>query len=173
MSNGASSDPSTIHSSEAWRERLACRGRPKFVPADFSSDERLYRGFKIDELDEAGVVDANTLRLPDLSCNWSRFSEPEDIRHRMAGCEKDGCYSLSVENARYDEFATACHSPICGEMIENYSHVELREIYDDETIHTEPPQGREKRKNRTAKAMRLAWRTHIVNNITVEFNPEQ
>lgn len=167
MSSDPSSVPSMPQSSERWRERLDCGGRPKLSPMEFYPSDKLYRGFKADELDDSGTLDANTLRLPDLSCNWSRISLPNDIRFRMPGCENDGCYSFTVEAARFDQFATICHAPICDEEIENYSHSEIRELFEGESVLSEPPQNRGKKKSRKAK--RFAWRTHLINNLVIEF----
>jgi hypothetical protein len=55
-----------------------CRGRQALPPSEFHLSDELYRGFTADDLDEEGRLDAESLRLPDLSCNWSRFSIPED-----------------------------------------------------------------------------------------------
>jgi hypothetical protein len=93
---------------------LACADRLILTPADVRLDDKLYRGFRSEELDDEGKLDADTLRLPDLSCNWNRFSIPHDIRYRMPGCEQDGCYAITVETARYKSFATPCHDPMCG-----------------------------------------------------------
>jgi hypothetical protein len=129
--------------------------------------DKLYRGFKAEELDDGGLIDTDTLRLPDLSCNWDRFSLAADIRHRP-GCERDGCYAITVEIARYKSFATPCHDPICGVDFENYPHVEIRELLETETVLDTPPKNRKKRR----KVLRGEWKTNIVNNLERVFEPD-
>ena len=149
------------------RWRLACRRRPRFSPADFRSTDGLYRDFSADDLDDEGVLDSNALRLPDLSCNWSRFSIPEDILHREGGSLSNGCFEVTVEIVRYKEFATPCHDPIC-EGIANYSHVEVRELREGEDVHAEPEKLRKKRR----KSLRAEWRVHITHNLEVKLAPK-
>src|SRR5271157_3678051 len=77
--------------------------RYKFTPIDFDPFESLYRGFrKIDLPDQLGELRANSFSFPNISCNWNRFSKPVDIRKRAGGLPTDGCYSFTVEQARYD-----------------------------------------------------------------------
>lgn len=139
------------------------------TPADFRLDDRLYRGFRADELDDDGKLDVDTLRLPDLSCNWSRFSIPHDVRFRMPGWELDGCYAITVETARYKSFATPCHDPRCNEEPENYAHVEVRELYESEPVTSTPPRNRKKKR----KAMRSEWKTNIINTLERLLEPGQ
>lgn len=142
--------------------------------SEFSPSDKLFRGFKTSELDEHGELDADTLRLPDLSCNWDRFSLPDDIRYRMPGCDADGCYSITVATVRYNSFANVVHDPICGKApnrVENYAHVEVRELRDEEGFDTVPPKGRKKRSGKAHKLLRFKWRTNIVNNLVREFEP--
>jgi hypothetical protein len=150
---------------------LACRGRPTLSPSDFKATDKLFRGFKADELDDSGLIDIDTLRFPDMSCNWERFSSAEDVRHRMGGCEKDGCYAFTVEVARYKSIATTCHDPICGEEYENYSHVEIRELLENESVVSVPPKNRKSR-NKKRKVLRAEWKTNIVNHIQRVFEPD-
>jgi hypothetical protein len=132
----------------------------------------LYRGFRLDDLDDEGELDAESLRLPDLSCNWSRFSIPHDVRYRMPGCESDGCYSITVEVARYNSFATPVHEPICQQDPENYSHTEIREVYEGESIISAPPKNRKSR-SQQRKVLRLEWRVNVVTKLQrlIEPNP--
>ncbi len=109
--------------SDDWRSRLLCKGRAVLGPLEFDGSDRLYRGFKAQHLLN-GELDVNTLRLPDLSCNWARFSVPGDVRLRFGGTASDGCYSFTVEEARFEGFANVFHDPICGDVPEdeqNYS----------------------------------------------------
>jgi hypothetical protein len=130
--------------------------------------DKLFRGFKADELDDGGLIDADTLRLPDMSCNWDRFSLPEDVRHRLPGCDEDGCYAITVEVARFRSFATPCHDPICDGQNQNYSHVEIRELLESESVLESPPKNRKKRR----KVLRGEWKTNVVNHIERIFEPE-
>ncbi|MGR3180025.1 MAG: hypothetical protein ACUZ8E_18445 [Candidatus Anammoxibacter sp.] len=55
--------------------------KKKFKPSDFKVNNNLYRGFDNDDLlPNTDDIDVNTIRFPDVSCNWDRFSDPEDIR---------------------------------------------------------------------------------------------
>lgn len=149
-----------------WRLRCKLRRTAKCSPSDFRGNDLLYRDFRNDELDDEGILDTNTLRLPDMSCNWDKFSQPEDILHRARGSLSNGCYSINVETVRYKNFATPCHDPICCEQPHNYSHVEVRELYDGEETTFEPPKKRKKRR----KALRAEWKTKIIENHKVIFD---
>jgi hypothetical protein len=109
-------------------------------------------------------LDAESLRMPDLSCNWSRFSIPHDVRHRLPGCENDGCYPFTVEVARYKSFATPVHEPLCNVPTENYSHAEVRELYEGESVMSVPPRQRKSR-SKQRKVLRLEWRINIVTRL--------
>jgi hypothetical protein len=140
-------------------------------PSDFRLSDKLYRGYQADELDEDGRIDVNTIRFPDLSSNWDRFSIPHDVRHRLPDCDKDGCYSFTVESARFESFATPCHHPIRRNPIDNYSHTEVRELAEGESLLSVPPRERKGRSKR-AKELRSRWRTNLVNTLQIEFEPE-
>jgi hypothetical protein len=148
--------------------RLKIRGRPKLTPSDFASDEKLYVAFDADDIDaDSGDLIVERIRFPDFSSNWSRFSEPADIRLRPNGRLDDGCYSLTVQTARYKELATTVHDPICEAGYENYAHVEIRELLPGESVDSEPPRGR-KLSSRGRKKLRLEYRLNIVNHRTIE-----
>ena len=67
-------------------ERLKIRGRPKLRPQDFAIDDRLYVAFDRDDIDpDTSQLIPERIRFPDFSCNWSRFSEPADVRLRPNG----------------------------------------------------------------------------------------
>ncbi len=138
----------------------------KFSPSDFLIDDKLYRGFNrsdlIPDTDELGV---HSLPFPDLSCNWSRFSEPSDVRKRKNAEPTDGCFSFTVEIARYKEMATPCHDPLEDE--DNYAHVEVRQLKEDESIYFEPPKGRKLKSNK-CKRERLEYRNNLLNNLLIE-----
>lgn len=159
-----------MSSTPDWRERLECRGRTALDVTAFAESELLFRGFRFDELDVDGRIDIETLRMPDLSCNWSRFSAPDDVRRRMAGCENDGCYAIKVSDVRYEKFATPVHDPLCQSQPENYSHAEIRELLDGEAANSIPPKNR-KPAGKRRKMLRLNWRTYLVNQLQRIFDP--
>jgi hypothetical protein len=158
-------------SSRDWKNRLAIRGRPTLSLADFLVADRLFRGFSIADLDEHGDIDVASFETRDLTCNWDRLSIASDIRHRPNGRNTDGCYSLSVETARFKNLATPCHDPIATADCENYAHVEIRWLNSGEPIDFEPPHGRTPSKSKTAKAARLDWRTNAVRHLRIEIDP--
>ncbi|KJR42779.1 hypothetical protein MCHI_001314 [Candidatus Magnetoovum chiemensis] len=140
----------------------------KYTPSDYSNDDKLYRGYRFDDVnDTADTIELNAISFPDFSCNWSRFSQPEDIKEREGGLRTDGCFSFTVETARYKEMATPCHDP----LHENYSHTEVRQLKKDEKITHEPPKGRKLKNNNWSKANRMEYRQHIINSMTIEFKP--
>jgi hypothetical protein len=153
-----------------WRQPLAIRDRTVLSSASFDVEDRLYRGFCLADLDDAGNIDVASFEPMDLSCNWSRFAIPSDIRHRQGGCASDGCYSITVRTARYRSLATPCHDPIQTADYENYAHVEIRWLQPGENVLDAPPHGRRSRGGKMAKADRLAWRTNAVRNLTIELN---
>jgi hypothetical protein len=122
-------------------------------------------------LDDNGNVDVASFESRDLSCNWDRFSIPADIRHRPSGRETDGCYSMNVETARFKNRATPCHDLIATPDYQNYAHVEIRWLNVGEPTDFAPPHGRNPGKSKTAKALRLEWRTNAVRNLKFEIQP--
>lgn len=148
---------------------LACKGRTKEAIGAFLESHYLYIGYRranIDPLD--GQVTTATIRLPDWSCNWDRFSKPEDVRMRDGGQATDGCLSITVEDVRFNNYATAVHDPICNEPIENYSHCEVRTVQQGGSVNAEPPRDGSKR----GKQERLAWRRHVRNKLQVVIEAE-
>lgn len=151
---------------------MDCDGRPTLDYAAFNLSDKLYRGFVEADLDENGRIKFDSLRLPDLSCNWDRFSRPHDVRLRVASqgrtCDEDGCYSITVAEVHYGNFATVVHEPLCAQPPENYSHVEIRELFDGEDKSIAPPRNRPKKGR---KQLRHNWRANIVNTMTIELAP--
>ena len=138
-----------------------------FSPKDYYETERLFRGYRRSEVnEETGTLEANSIRFPDFSCNWSRFSTPPEVLHRENSRPGDGCYSFSVLQARYKSMGTGCHDP----LPKNYSHTEVRQLKPDEDVFTEPPKGRklDKAKDGWLKSARLEYRQNIVFNMTIE-----
>lgn len=148
--------------------------RYKYCPADFYPSDKLYHGFRTEELDPGtSQLYANSIRFPDFSCNWNRFSKPADVRLREKGLPSDGCYSFTVENARYKKMATTCHDPIHDPIYENYAHVEIRQLLPNENVLFEPPKGRNltKEKEGWSKVKKLEYRQHILYNLIREIEP--
>ena len=79
-------------------------------------------------LDDERKLKTEAIRLPDWSCNWSKYSKPEDVRVRENGQPTDGCLSITVEDVRYNDFATVVHDPLCKVKRENYSHFPLEQV---------------------------------------------
>jgi hypothetical protein len=132
------------------------------------ASDRLHRGFCLADVDDNGDIDVASFESRDLSCQWSRFAIPTDIRHREDDRESDGCYSFTVETARFRNLATPCHDPIEKPSHEDYSHVEIRWLNPGESIDFAPPHGRKNRSGKAAKADRLAWRTNAVRHLRIE-----
>lgn len=124
----------------------------------------LYVGYRLANLDPGdGKLKTDSIRLPDWSCNWDRFSAPQDVRVRERGLDTDGCLAISIENIRFRGYATAVHDPQCDREIENYSHCEVRTVQEGDDVHSEPPKNGRKR----GKEDRLAWRRHVRNKLQV------
>lgn len=145
--------------------------RSKYPPSEFNIEEKLYRGFSEDDLTpNTNNLNVNSVRFPDFSCNWSRFSLPKDIRKRENSDPTDGCYSFTVKVSQYRKMATPCHDPlILSDMLKsNYAHVEVRQLRSDETICFEPPKGRKLKTDNWSRSKRLMYRQNIINNLITE-----
>ena len=144
---------------------MACT---KHIPSDYLPHDRLYRGFRIHDMNEdAGVLEANAIRFPDFSCNWGRLSEPADVRRRQGALPTDGCFSFSVSTAQFEHMATPCHDP----LPENPSHTEVRQLREDESLTFEPPKGRKLQSHNWSRTNRMRYRQNIINNMSIEFEP--
>ena len=148
---------------------LRINGRKKLQSLEFKNLDFLYHGFCNSDYDINNNIKLENIRFPDFSCNWSKFSKPEYIRYRQNGKKTDGCYSFTVEIARFKGFATPVHDPIHDKHFPNYSHVEVRILYDGEDVLYEPPKNRKKKKSRKSK--RLEYRQNILNNLLIEIEP--
>ncbi len=146
-------------------EHLRISGR--IADQQFQSREKLYHGYVIADYDsDQQKLRTETIRFPDFSCNWAKFSTPEDVRHRRNGQVTDGCYSFSVEVARFNGMATPVHDPLDDEEYPNYSHVEVRALRQCEGPLTHiPPRDR---KLGGSKGKKLEYRQNIVNNLFIE-----
>lgn len=91
------------------------------------------------------------------------------MRYRLNGKSTDGAYAFTVEIARYKSVATPVHDPLYS-PVENFAHVEVRELADGESIFSEPPHGRKKK---SGKAKRLEYRQNLLNALQVELEPVQ
>ncbi len=150
---------------------LRIKGRKKLLNNEFNEADKLFHAFDNEDLDELYNIRIETIRFPDFSCNWSKFSKPEHIRHRRNGNIKDGCYSFTVKTSRYKKLATPVHDPLNDKDYPNYAHAEVRELLEGEDIFYEPPKGRKKDSKR-AKSIRREYRQNISNNLNVELEPK-
>ena len=150
---------------EDYPQELYISGREKRHTANFHGEESLYRGFSQIDIDDAGQIKLESIRFPDFSCNWSRFSAPHHVRYRQNGDMTDGCYSFSVETARYKNLANVVHDPVDDIEYPNYAHVEVRRLMGGESVDFEPPKGR---KWKNAKSLKLEYRQNLLNNHRIE-----
>jgi hypothetical protein len=152
-----------------YPKHLRIKGRKKLPTNTFIEDHKLFRSFDEEQLDGSGQLKfENTKFFPDMSCNWSLFSYPEDVRCRENGNPNSGCYSFNVKTARFENTATPIHDPLDSKTHPNYSHVEIRQLEEGESVLSEPPQGRYKKG--VAKRKRASWRTNLSfsSNHTIE-----
>ncbi|WP_167884820.1 hypothetical protein [Leptospira fluminis] len=136
--------------------------------ASIRSWECLYRSFKSSDLDENKKIKLETIKFPDISCNWSRFSYPWDIWYRRNGSLKDGCYSFSIKTARFKKIANPVHDPLkkTDDQIENYSHIEIRVMEEGKDFDFEPP----KNKKLNSDKKKLEYRQNIQKRLRIKFN---
>lgn len=151
-----------------YPSRLLCKDRHKLDISEFTIEDRLYASFRMSDVDDQNVIKTEFIRMPDFSCNWARFSEGGDVRFRENGKATDGCLSFSVEDVRFENFATAVHDPICNANPENYAHCEVRSVVSGNVLH-EPPRHQKKSKSKTSKRLRHAWRRNLRNRLRIEF----
>ena len=153
---------------DAIPDHLRIKGRS--TDNSFTRDELLYRWFSEEDLDDiSGSIKPEHLRSPDYSCNWSKFSFPNDVKHKKDHYSNDGCYSIKIEDAKYKKFATPVHDPIEEEDYENFSHVDVRRLKPSEPENFIPPPDRKLSKSRASK---LEYRQHVINNLNIEFYPD-
>ena len=159
---------SEFFSKDNYPKHLLINNRKKLPTTAFEDDDKLFRSFDKEDLDEDNNFKLESVRFPDFSCNWSRFSFPKDILFLENAKPTDGCYSFIVSTSRYKKMATPAHDPREHNKYPNYSHVEVRELLDNEDIHFEPPKGR-KPKTKAAKSKRLVYRQNLLNSLYIEF----
>ena len=149
---------------------LRINGKPKLQTLDFQEHDKLYRAYTLEDLDEREQIKLNSIRFPEYSCNWDRFSKPEHIRYRRNGSQSDGCYSIAVLVARFESKATPVHEPLVDDPeYPNYAHVDVRELYKEENILYEPPRGR---RSKISKSQKARYRHNLVSNLIIELNAE-
>ncbi|MBF0539755.1 MAG: hypothetical protein HQL03_16050 [Nitrospirae bacterium] len=151
-----------------YPEYLCINDRNRCLPSEFNNSDKLYRSYNLDDLDGNGKIKLETIRFPDVSFNWSKFSEPKDIVYRKNGKPTDGCYSITVETSRFENIATPVHDPINDDDNPNYAHVEVRVLKDGEDFNFEPSKGRKLNSN----AKKLRYRQNILKNNTKEIYPK-
>lgn len=158
---------SKFFTKDNYPKYLFINNRKKLPTTAFNDDDKLFRSFDKDDLDEDDKLKFETIRFPDFSCNWSRFSFPKDILFREKAKPTDGCYSFTVLTSRYKKMATPVHNPREHDKYPNYSHVEVRELFDSEDIYFEPPKGRKKK---SGKSKRLEYRQNLLRYLNIEFD---
>lgn len=151
-----------------YPEELCIQGRPQIPTSEFKTDDKLYHAFNQYDLDDEGEIKPETIRFPDFSCNWNRFSLPYHVRFRINGNMQDGCYSFIVETARYLKMANVVHDPIDDPEYPNYSHIEVRRLKENEDIDFEPPKGRKWKSGSTKLSKKMKYRQNIKNNLKIE-----
>ena len=150
-----------------YPNELKINNRKKLSNSEFMEDDKLYHGYSNSDCDDNEEIKLETIRFPDFSCNWGRFSKPEHTKFRENGKYTDGCYSFVVKVARYKNIATPVHDPIFDKKKPNYSHVEVRELFHGEDIFFEPPKNR-KKESKSSKSRRLEYRQNILANLLIE-----
>ncbi|MEE8329507.1 MAG: hypothetical protein V3R54_06215 [Thermodesulfovibrionia bacterium] len=148
-----------------YPQNLLIKGRKKLPASSFKDQEKLYRSYDKDDLDENDKIKLETIKFPDLSCNWSRFSIPKDILFRRNAKKNDGCYSFMVLTSRYKKMATPVHEPINEKKFPNYAHVEVRALRANEDFHVEP----QKKRKIHSKSNKFEYRQNLLNSLHIEF----
>lgn len=150
-----------------YPKHLLINGRKKLPTSSFREQDKLYRSYEIEHLDEYDKIKLERIRFPDLSCNWGKLSEPEDILFRENAKPTDGCYSFTVETSRYKRMATPVHDPRSHNKFPNYAHAEVRVLEEGEDIYNfEPPKGRKF----NPKSKRVEYRQNMLKCLNIEFN---
>ena len=63
-------------------DALKINNRKKLPTSEFKDNDKLYHAFSREDLNDEGAIEVNTIRFPDFSCNWERFSKPQHVRFR-------------------------------------------------------------------------------------------
>jgi len=145
-------------------EHLHINGRG--LDQNFTLQCKLFRSFRLDELDqqEHSII-LESIKFPDISCNWDRYSVAQDIKFRRNGKETDGCYSITVETAKFEEIALPVHDPINDSEYPNYAHVEIRIKKQTDPQDHIPEKGRKL----NSKSKKMMYRQNLANKALIEF----
>ncbi|HTN43852.1 MAG TPA: hypothetical protein VMN77_08665 [Nitrospiria bacterium] len=152
----------------SYPKTLLIKGRTKLSSSAFQDDDKLFRAFQKDDLDENENIRLETIKFPDISSNWSRFSVAKDVKFRKNGLKTDGCYSITVLVSRFKKIATPVHHPISDCVYPNYAHVEIRVLYEGEDVLFEPPRGRKIK----PKSKKLEYRQNLKDSLQIELRSE-
>lgn len=150
-----------------YPSNLRINGRKKLPTTSFKNEDKLFRSFVRDDLDENEQIKLELIPFRDISCNWSRFSIAKNILFKKNARPTDGCYSFAVATSRYEKMATPVHDPINDKQYPNYSHVEVRALKEDEDVYYEPPK---KRRRVRPKSQKQAYRQNLLNALNIEFD---
>lgn len=132
----------------------------------FTPTCKLYRAFRRDEFDTLeNTILLESIRFPDFSTNWDRYSAAEDIKYRRNGRDTDGCYSFTVATAQHKDIAKPVHEPIDDPEFSNYAHVEVRVCKVGDLPDVLPAKGRKL----NSKTKKLEYRQNLANHAAVEF----
>ena len=153
-----------------YPENLFINNRPKLPICELKDEDILYHSFSKDEMDDNGDIEVNSIRFPDFSCNWAKFSKPEDLKYRENGQPLDGCYAFTIEVAKFCNFALVVHDPIYDLIFPNYAHVEVRTLQTTDPVDKpdfEPPKNQKK----PSKSNRLTYRKNLVSQKVIVSMP--
>lgn len=141
--------------------RLSPYGR--MVDQLFLETEKLYHSYDLSDYDFIeDSIKLETIRFPDFSCNWGKYSEPADVRHRENGNKSDGCYSFTVKTSKYKSYAAPAHDPLDDLEYPNYSHTEIRLVKESHRNNfvSIPP-----KKSDVGKIQKAEYRQYLANSI--------
>jgi len=150
-----------FHNKKQIPIRLIKGSRETYDVNKFKDNQRLYRSCRLEDFGEDGKIRLETIRFPDLSCNWSMFSEPQDVWYRENGSINDGCYSFSIKASRFKNLATPVHDP----LDDNFSHTELRAVKQEAT---EDEKSTPLKGHKMSKAKRAEYRANIRGNMRID-----
>lgn len=137
----------------------------------FEPKDKLYRYFHLDQLDQDGTYGIQVFAIPDMSCNWDRFSDPEDVFLLPQSKDTGGCFAVSVEDARFGGKFGVVHDPVCDDVSQsdNYAHTEVRMLNeaDIEALEAHTPIDPRRKYKSKSKQKKLEWRTHMSEKVKI------
>lgn len=110
---------------------------------EFTCSCILFRSCQIDDFEGEdknkpfSKLKTDRIKLNGLSCNWDKYSEPEDLVYRKNGSPLDGCFAIPVSiiieeqqytNGKFGPIAKPVHCPDDDELTPNFAHAEIRAI---------------------------------------------